>query len=463
MVQVFKYEERDGLANQLNSDLSIALILDTSKIDILAADQEKLTAAINSAEQFVKQVDLFYFECVLASVGWNKNDDVFDKAEIWTAKETPINKKINYMHDETDIIGHMIRSFAFDNDNKAVGFELSTEQIPNNFNLMVGGVLYKFWEKPELQNRMHKILAEVAEGKWKVSMECLFPHFDYAIVTPVGEHKIIARNEQTSFLTKYLRRYGGTGEFDGYKVGRLLRKITFSGNALVTNPANPQSIITKTEINTFNGVAASADILPKVEKIMEFTQAQYDEIKVKLEKAEAALKDVADRNYKQEIDGLKSNVKELETAKATLDTQLAASKDVVKAHEDKAKLLETELATVKADLVKATEQLTKINKETTKAKRLALFNDIEVDATKAKELVDKFAEASDEIFEELVKAMPKKKANDVPAPTPVQALATAKLDTESGSPAPESKPELTTASTWISNIFRSTEKKSGDK
>ena len=45
-----------------------------------------------------------------------------------------------------------------------------------------------------------------------------------------GTHcKIVPRSEQTSFLTKYLRSYGGSGEYDGARIYRVLRDFTFSG------------------------------------------------------------------------------------------------------------------------------------------------------------------------------------------------------------------------------------------
>jgi uncharacterized coiled-coil protein SlyX len=74
-------------------------------------------------------------------------------------------------------------------------------------------------------------------------MECLFAGFDYAVIDQSGGSKVIARNEESSFLTKHLRAYGGTGEYEGYKIGRSLRDISFSGKGLVSRPANPRSII----------------------------------------------------------------------------------------------------------------------------------------------------------------------------------------------------------------------------
>ena len=59
-----------------------------------------------------------------------------------------------------------------------------------------------------------------------VSMECVFSGFDYAVVAPNDDNHIVARTNDTAFLSRHLRAYGGTGEYQGHKVGRLLKNIT---------------------------------------------------------------------------------------------------------------------------------------------------------------------------------------------------------------------------------------------
>ena len=103
--------------------------------------------------------------------------------------------------------------------------------------------MYNSWSSAEKQEWMSSLIQEIEAGEWFVSMEAIFNNFDYAIVTPEGKHKIIARKEESSFLTKHLRIYGGTGEYEGHKLGRVLRNIAFSGKGLVSKPANPRSII----------------------------------------------------------------------------------------------------------------------------------------------------------------------------------------------------------------------------
>ena len=107
----------------------------------------------------------------------------------------------------------------------------------------MASVLYLKWDNPDFQKRIDDLIAGIARGQWFVSMECLLRNFDYALISPTGERKTIARSNESAWLTKHLRIYGGTGEYYGYKIGRLLRSFTFSGQGIVNNPANPKSII----------------------------------------------------------------------------------------------------------------------------------------------------------------------------------------------------------------------------
>ena len=83
---------------------SVALVSDSSSCDI-----EHLLGKIK-ADANPDQIDLFYIKSVLVSTGWNKNDDVFDAAETWAARNTPEDKQFNFMHNENDIIGHITGS-----------------------------------------------------------------------------------------------------------------------------------------------------------------------------------------------------------------------------------------------------------------------------------------------------------------------------------------------------------------
>jgi hypothetical protein len=182
-------------------------------------------------------------EAVLVSTGWNRNDDVFDQQEVWAARHTPEDKKFDLEHVGDDIIGHITSVRAVNGEMQPVPDETNGGSLPTKLHLLTGAVLYRVWEKKDLQDRMDKIIAELAEAKWFVSMECLFANFDYALLSPDGDQKVVTRNADTAFLTKYLRVYGGAGTYLGQKIGRVLRTILFTGKGLVRNPANEASVI----------------------------------------------------------------------------------------------------------------------------------------------------------------------------------------------------------------------------
>ncbi|HEY1189946.1 MAG TPA: hypothetical protein VGE74_20015 [Gemmata sp.] len=188
-------------------------------------------------------IDLYHLTTILCTVGWNKNDDVFDPVETWVARRTPEDKQLNYEHDDSKIIGHITSNSVMDADGKTLADDTVVEALPAKFHVVTAGVLYKHWQTPELQQRMDTLLAEIAEGKWFVSMECLFSGFDYALKDSSGGTRVVARTEQTAFLSKHLRAYGGSGRYGDQQVGRLMRNIVFSGKGLVRNPANPESVI----------------------------------------------------------------------------------------------------------------------------------------------------------------------------------------------------------------------------
>lgn len=190
-------------------------------------------------------IDLHYLEAILASVGWNLNDDVFDRLECWTARRTPVDKQLNDGHDDSKIVGHIVNSRVVGLDGTLISEASPVDDLPAEFHVATGAVVYKQWQTAELQARVDELLEDVAQGKVFVSMECLFSGFDYALKDKKGV-RIVARNNQTAFMTKHLRAYGGSGQFGGERIGRVLRNLIFSGKALVKTPANPASIILDT-------------------------------------------------------------------------------------------------------------------------------------------------------------------------------------------------------------------------
>lgn len=394
-MNIFKYEIEDGLSNEVAKANSIAF-----NRTILVKDMPKDVLEKTISMQFtpVNQIDLFYFESILASSGWNKNDDVFEIAELIKARYTPINKPVNFMHNEKDIIGHMTSSILLSNN---LPIDNETDII-SNLDVIVGSVIYKYWEDEGQRERITSLLKEIAEGKWCVSMECIFPHFDYAVITPDGSNKVVARNDDTSFLTKYLRIFGGKGEYKGCRIGRLLRDFTFSGKGIVDEPANPRSIVTDYKAESFYGSAASIQEInmenEMSKEIETVAKADYDNLVEELKSLKAQAAEKAQKEVDEKIKSIASD--------------LEAHKEIIKGKDANIQSLTEQLNTTKAELEVVKNELTTEKLNVVKASRLAKLLEKGVSEDRAKSLSEKFASISEELFNELVDSYPTEAKKD---------------------------------------------------
>jgi hypothetical protein len=396
-MQFYKHEIEDGLVDQLKNNTvafqSVASVTERKPNNKIL---EQITANANP-----DQPDLYYLDSILVTVGWNNNDDIFDPQETWAAKSTPVDKQFNFMHDETDIIGHITSARVIDEFNN----DFSSQDAPDKFHIVVGSVLYRHWSDEGLQERMDKLIAEIKEGKWFVSMECLFPDFDYGVITPDGNQKVVARNDNTSFLTKHLRAYGGSGEYQDHKIGRVLRNFTFSGKGLVDNPANPHSIIFN-DVQSFNGTKASLWENKMSEKILETQiddlRKQLDDAMASLAERDAVIKNFEKKNFDETIAELTARVESLQSDVEKAETALAAKDEVIASLKEEKETADTALASAK-------EELETIKLDTVKATRVAELVKAGLEEEVAVEKVEKFVSVDDEVFADLVEAYSVKK------------------------------------------------------
>lgn len=289
-IPIFKAEKEAGLEDLIKTSSAIALCGDANIVDSFDIPSSTRSYLLTKAEN-KNQIDLTYLKTILVSTGWNLNDDVFDPLEMWSAKSSPEDKPFNYEHCQDDIIGHITGCYAIKPNGDVILDNLDSKSIPDHYHIVASSVLYKIWENAEKQERMDNILAEISENKWFVSMEALFRGFDYAIKSSKGV-EIVARNEKTAFLTKYLKAYGGSGKFEDAKIGRVLRNIVFSGKGLVRKPANPESVILSSskalgynqnepikENNEMNELTLAQDKANQLQSELENTQAELAKMK----------------------------------------------------------------------------------------------------------------------------------------------------------------------------------------
>lgn len=354
-MQVFAYEKKDGLEEKILSSKSITLAgtIKPANKKVVLDDKFVALADINS------QFDLFPITDILVSSGWNLNDDIFLPAELWNARLTPIHKQINYMHDDSSIIGHITaQRFLKQSDGSEI---TSEEELVDDVDIETEGVLYTCLRDAGKAEIVQKLVSEIPQDLWAVSMECLFNQFDYGLADE-NSLSIIPRTEATAWLTKNLRAYGGTGEFDGKKLGRVLRNFTFSGKGVVDKPANPRS--------KFKNLIVEGSINMDLEKENENLKTEIASLKSQLEES---VKTVASLKALKE-----ESVKAIEVAKADYD-KLAEELKIIQ------------------------EKFAQIEAAKKKAERKNKLSMCELDEARQEEILAKFSNASDDIFDEMVK------------------------------------------------------------
>jgi hypothetical protein len=413
-MKIYPSEIKDGIAPLVQSSASVAYCVPAALMSRdSSSDQDldnKLSVAVDkikAANANPEQIDLYYITSVLVSTGWNKNDDVFEASATWAARNTPEDKQFNFMHNENDIIGHITGSYVVDKE----GNRIQDDTQPTDFDIITEAVLYNSWTDPENRDRMNQIIAEIEEGKWFVSMECLFSGFDYALVDGKGTAKLLERNEGSAFLTKHLRAYGGTGEYEGYKIGRSLRDISFSGKGLVSKPANPRSVILDSS-RAFS-LSSNSDILtsfPKgdhdmsdnnlLEKQLAELQSELVSAKEENKALRAEIAEAASKETLESIAKLQAALGEKEEAIKALEVSLAEKEASVTE-------LQESIAKSEEEMKDKMEELKKMKKEKKAEARTAALLDLGFEAEEAQESIASYEDLDDETFETILAAMKK--------------------------------------------------------
>lgn len=419
-MKIYRSEVKDGLAEMVQANASITFDAKATIVEDSFADTVRDLAFSHAMKSFAsddilanicEQKDLAPIQSILVSTGWNENTDIFTKREAWAARHTPNHKQVNIGHTDK-LIGHMISSAVYDFSGGFIPDDSLFEDIPEDFDIYTAAVLYKKHPNEELRKAVAKLIPKIANGEAFVSMECFFNDFDYGLKNSDGDKRIVARNEDTAWLTKHLRQFGGTGEYNGYTLGRVIKNLAFSGKGIVENPANKRSIIFS-DMKQFSNASVvdntnfiSAETQTEEEENMsentvsievhealkaelaKFKQQRDDEIQAKLAGHQTT---IAELN--KTIEGLQS---ELETAKAELESVTTES-------EQKAEAAKKEFVAKVEELDKANEKLADIEAKAMRVERMGKLISIGESEERAGEIVDEWSSASDDQFAKIVK------------------------------------------------------------
>lgn len=315
-----------------------------AKAEVIRANSDRFKAVAESLQtkhgfELQPQIDLLYVQSCLVTAGANDNDDLFLRDELWRARSTPVLKPSNWQHQDKDILGVIYSVEARDLDGNTIPFDRD-ETPDTDFELITEAVVFKLIHA----DKAEEIAKRAEAGSLFVSMEAWFDDYDYAFLTSGGAvDKVVARGNDTGFLDTHLKANRGTGVYDGQKVVRALKNITFGGQGFVDIPANKRSDIFKVanlEAAASEEAASSNDrVVDLLTRLVSHEGSEQQEKEYVLMTAEAQKNDgnpkeviastvneVLDKREaaqasKQEKEALKAEAATLRDEKDTLSTQ----------------------------------------------------------------------------------------------------------------------------------------------
>jgi hypothetical protein len=271
--------------------------------------KEKASKVINLPVEKDRQPDLQYFSAIFVSSGENLNHAYFLGSELVAAEGTIINKALDVEHSEEEIIGHIYERVYIDKENNILDTsELASREVAGmdnvDMHIAIAGIIYK--------NRFPNIAKEVADNKFKVSMECYYQDYDVKIGELVLNRKEAESLGLASSDDKILGRLAkvikGGVEIATGTIARVLRGICFSGCGIVKNPANPPSVILETanEKGDSKSMASDEVIILNYDRISQDNNVTFEEIetiKIKEEARDGSLDDSVGIciNYKRNL------------------------------------------------------------------------------------------------------------------------------------------------------------------
>lgn len=396
-IKIYSKEIEAGLSDKIDSG-AIASTFGT----ISFAQMQDCQLARDVVANAVVPYGMGLFTGILVSVGWNKNDDVFSTKETYDAYTTARSKPVSTDHltsereDTNTICGYIQDAWPLKTD---LTLAESAESFAHILTSMY--VWSAYW--PTITEG---VIEKIDANKQFVSMECLIKDFGYALKDRNGITRLVERNDKTSALTSYLRRYGGPGKVtingSEYRIGRWLKDIVFSGVSFVDNPANEQSVVFSdyvlaSEIQNDNlGDDIISVCIYKEEKIMSKEQADK-----KVAEADVV---IIDKTSEESEPALCPQCQ-------SYASSLAAMQDKVKCAEEAKAASEKALCEAQAALAEASAKVEAMEKAKVVASRMTVAKELALAYDESK-----IAAMSDETFNTLVefaKTKPEPKKEEV--------------------------------------------------
>jgi hypothetical protein len=220
---------------------------------------------------------------------------------------------------------------------------------------------------------------------------------------------VVQRSEASAFLTKHLRSYGGSGKYEDYRVGRLLRNLSFSGKGLVSKPANPRSIIlegneffdeSKAEILTISSTKENT-MSDNHDKQISDLQKELAEAKTENEALREKVTAEKEAEFHSKIEALEASVVDHAQELATKEKENKVLAESIKSQEEA-------LASRNEEVKSIEDELAVMKKQEALMKRKAKLEDLGFDSDEAIATVEELDSVDEETFDKIVAVMKRK-------------------------------------------------------
>lgn len=383
---------------------------------VVSEEKDKFLATASLAElgkyipdiNVAKNVDLLGVAFnILVANRFNKNADVSDSASSVAIAKLFINKPVNIEHKRDKVIG-VVLNYAFTkfgSNGPLTEEEALASKDP--FNVTLGGVIWRI-VNPKLAKLIEECSDPTSEYYERVSASWEIGFMDFAIAQVEDNSKnlkdatIITDKKEIESLKGYMKAFKGKGSKGNKRLYRLVRgEVLPLGVGLTGSPAadvlgiatdvttEEEETPTDTSKETVeesvveaSAVETKAAITPEVNKISEIISQNKENVVIQERKAIAMsakitkLEDITDDFLKQAsasdvTEWVKSQFKiadeTYKTEKATLETQIKASKEA----SDK---LTADQVKLEGELKKVSESLASLTKEKEERVKQDAFN-----------------------------------------------------------------------------------------
>lgn len=349
----------------------------------IAKDLSGLKPLLPEGVDLEKNPDLISWAANAAAVNLvNKNDDcVSTKTAIYLA-EGMANKYVNIEHKKEKVVGHIITAgFSSFEDSQI----LSREEIEDTldvFNMCGGGVIYR-----SVNQGLADFVVSASDPKSKyhgaasLSWEVSFNGYDIMLGSKyVKDAEIISDPKAKKELSKYLRKYGGSGMTDKNEpVYRLINgKPIFLGVGVVNRPAgNVKSILAINNEKSSATISLSTLLSKKCVKPNNVTNIKHMDIEQTIEEMAANVKLLVSENKSEEAQA--SMRKTLEAAMKEANKEYIAERDKARAEKEASEARYVELSAqmekVSCKIMENERKMYEMEEQSRAAKTMIRYNE----------------------------------------------------------------------------------------